>query len=349
MKRMIGVLLIVVAMVVTSCGGGEPAPTATTSSPAGGAVSATPTPRPTPTEEPPEPTSPPEDFQFGEATDLSRLSSYRLSYDFRWESTEEGQTETGSWQMIQEVVKQPPAQRTVWSSVEDGEESSYESIQIGPETYINSGDGWIVMVSGSAEEPQMDALFSDPFDVVSGNTGKLVQRNVVVNGLSTDHYQFDESTLGATIGLGVVAKAQGDVWVSTEYDVVVKYSARYEGEDLAATGGSGVLELDFELSDVNQPISIEAPAGVESPIPADIPIMDDATDLFAVEGMVSFATSQSLEEVTTFYDAQLATQGWTKGESGMPGMYTYTKGDRTVTFFLSEDAGKTSVSFTISE
>ena len=97
---------------------------------------------------------------------------------------------------------------------------------------------------------------------VSGTEGKLVERNVMVNGVSTDHYTFDESTLGATLGLGVIAKAKGDVWVAPQYNVAIKYVARYEGEDLAIGGGeSGVLDLTFDLTDLNAPMQIEAPEG----------------------------------------------------------------------------------------
>lgn len=300
-----------------------------------------------------EPTEPAEEYSLGEVSDLSKLTSYRAHYTYKWEGTKDGTKESGSWDMLEEFVKDPPARRIVWSGAGAGGasgEGSLEFIQIGQQSYMNTGSGWLSMTSSEEDLFGGNSFLSDPMGLISGNQGELVQRGVSVNGVSADHYTFHETATTGLASLGTISKAQGDVWVSPELQIVVKYTAHYEGENLAIGGGeNGTLDIGLDLSDVNQAFTIQAPQGVKPAMPEDIPIVDGATDVTAVSGFVSFKTTQSVADVVAFYERVMPGQDWVKGESLGEGMLSFTKEGRTATIMIQTEDDKTSVTIMAGE
>ncbi|MEM4724989.1 MAG: hypothetical protein QXP01_08265 [Candidatus Hadarchaeum sp.] len=352
MKKVLNVLLVLMPLFLMACGGAPKEPT----SPPPAMATNTPVVRPTNTPVPVQPSPTPkaaeaEEYSFSQAANLSALKTYRVHYSMRWESVKEGKKETGSWEVMEEVVKEPAAHRVVWTNVdEEGKTSTLEFIQIGKDIYMNTGSGWMAMTSAETDIFEGNPWLSDPFGAISGNRGKLVERNVVVNGVPTNRYAFDESTVGNVMGLGAVAKAKGDVWVSTQFDVAVKYVAHYEGKDFAIGGGEeGVLDVAFDLMDINKPITIEPPAGVKPAMPEDIPAMDDAMELGAAFGMITYKTNKDVQTVTAFYETQMPIYGWTKGESAIPGFLSFTKGERTAQVMIQTEEGKTTVAIMTGE
>jgi len=352
--KVLGTLTLVVTLLLAACGGAPKEPTAPPPEPESATsvmTQATPT---RPAEQPTVPQPQAEEYDFGQASDLAGLSSYRTHSTFHWESIEDGRKETGSWDVLEEFVRQPPAQRFIWTGTGAGEveteSGTWELIQIGKDSYMNMGSGWVAMTTSEEGIFGTNAFLSAPLGMVSANHGKLVKRNVMVNGVSTDKYIFDESTLGANLGLGAVAKANGEVWISSKFNVVIKYAAHYEGDNLSLGGGEeGKMDVTFDLTDINQPIDIRAPEGVKSAMPEDIPVMDDATDVVAIEDIVAYKTSHSVEEATAFYEMQMPAEGWTMDEGGFPGMMSFTKGDRAAQVMIMEEEGKTSVTVMVSE
>lgn len=339
--RVLGMLILVVCLLMVACGGGPGEPTSPP--PPAKATSTSAVPQPTDTSAAIQPTAEAAEYSFGQASDISALGSYRMHYTFQWETTVAGQKEAGSWEVLEEFVRKPAARRLVWTSADAGEAGMLEFVQIGEDSYMDTGSGWVAMTT-ETDIFEGNPFLSDPFGVVSANRGKLVEENVTVNGVVTNRYVFDESTLGAALGLGAVAKAKGDVWVSPELNIVVKYVAHYEGKNLAIGGGDeGVLDLVFDLTDINEPITIQAPEGVKPAIPEDIPVLDDAAELTAVSGFVTYATTKSVDEVTAFYEAQMPARGWTKGEGLIPGMIDFAKDGRTAQVMIQTEEGKTTV------
>jgi len=352
--KVLGTLMLIVLLLLAACGGAPKEPTAVPSEPESATSTTT---QATPTRPPEPPTAPQpqtEEYDFGQASDLAGLDSYRVRTTMQWESIKDGNKEMGSWDVMEEFVRQPPAQRFVWTGTGAGEvgteSGEWELIQIGKDSYMNTGSGWLAMTTGEEGIFGGNAFLSAPLGMVSANRGKLVERNAMVNGVSTDKYTFDESTLGASLGLGAIAKANGEVWISPQLNVVVKYVAHYEGKNLAlGGGGEGKMDVTFDLTDINQPIDIRAPEGVKSAMPEDIPVMDGATDVVAIEGIIAYQTTDSVEEATAFYQTQMTAQGWTTQEGGIPGMMSFTKGNRTAQVMIMEAEGKTSVTVMVSE
>jgi len=336
--------LILVAALLAACGGGPKA--TNTPPPVKESTKAVPLPTALPTAKPTvAPTQPPEEYNLGDASDLSRLSSYRARYIITWESTKEGKKETGSWDLLEEFVKEPPARRIVWNNTGSTGEGPVEMVQVGQNTYLKTGSEWLAMTTSDEDLFKGNAFLGDPMGLVAGNRGKLVQRGVLVNGVSTDHYTFDETSLGANLGLGAVSKAKGEAWVSPTLNVVVKYTARFEGQDLAiGGGGEGWINVALDLTDVNKPIEIKAPEGVGPAMAEDIPVMEGATELTAISGMVIYKIDNSPDEVKAFYEAEMPAKGWTKAEAEIEGMLSFVKGERKATVMIQAEDGKTSVS-----
>ena len=348
-------LMIVVSLFLAACGGGAPKePTAVPPMPESATSTTT---QATPTRPPEPPTVPQpqtEEYDFGQASDLAALDSYRVRSTMQWESIKDGNKEMGSWDVLEELVRQPLAQRFVWTGTGAGEvgteSGEWELIQIGTDSYMNTESGWLAMTAGEESIFGSNTILSAPLGMVAANRGKLVERNVMVNGVSADKYAFDESTLGASLGLGAIARANGDVWISPHFNVVVKYVAHYEGKNLTLGGGEeGMMDVTFDLTDINQPIDIRAPEGVKPAMPEDIPVMDGATDVVAIEGIISYQTTFSVEEATTFYQTRMPAQGWAEDEGGFPGMMSFTKGNRTAQVMIMEAEGKTSVTVMVSQ
>jgi len=307
-----------------------------------------------PTQPAVQPTQPPEEYGFGQSADLSKLNSYRAHYTWKWQSTKEGKTETGSWDIVEEFVKDKPARRIAWigaGAAGGSGEGKLEFIQIGNESYMNTGGEWIAMTTSEQDIFKGNAFLTDPMGFVSGSRGKLVQKGVLVNGVSADHYAFDESSMGALMGLGAIAKAKGDVWLSPEFNIVVKYTVHYEGKDLVVTGGGeqGALDVALDITEINKPITIEPPTGVKPAMPEDIPVIEGATELTAVSGFVSYKTTKSVAEVTAFYEQAMPAKGWAKSEGGIEGMLSFTKGERKATVMIQSEEGKTTVTIMAGE
>jgi hypothetical protein len=119
---------------------------------------------------------------------------------------------------------------------------------------------------------------------------------------------------------------------------------------------SGSLEITVDLSDINEPITIEVPeeALSSNAPPEDIPVPADAEELQVIDfmGMITFLSSSTTDQVAEFYRTELPNNGWTEVTADQMGdMFSleYSKGERTVSLLISPDAdtGKTSVLITI--
>ncbi|MBC7811861.1 MAG: hypothetical protein H7175_11975, partial [Burkholderiales bacterium] len=111
---------------------------------------------------------------------------------------------------------------------------------------------------------------------------------------------FDESALGIT-GL---AEATGQLWVTTDGTLVRLTLVATGGADYFGAGIEGTLNWDYQLTDVNQPVTVTLPVGCPSGI-TNIPLLPDATDIIQLPGMTSYSTLTDLPDTTAFYQAQL--------------------------------------------
>ncbi|OQB25929.1 MAG: hypothetical protein BWY10_02388 [Chloroflexi bacterium ADurb.Bin180] len=293
---------------------------------------------------PPGPTAAPttasDDVDLGSSSNLDKLDSYRAAYRWQWSENKDGTKEEGFWDVLEEFSKADNARHTVWKT-NDG---SFEVISIGQYSYWKSNDeDWIAMLTSEENLFGSATFLADPLSGVAGNKGRLVQRGMNVNGVSADHYKIDETVSGAWV-FGVADKWSGDVYIAPKWDITVKYNAHYEGAKLGISGGTnGILDITYDLTEIDRPLKITAPEGVKPPLPEDIPIMADATELSAMSGVIGFKTTKTLEEVTTYYNDAMVAHGWKAGDSAMEGYLSFTKDNRSATVMMSTEGNLTSV------
>jgi hypothetical protein len=319
-------------------GGEEAAPAA--EAPAGG-------------EDAPSPTEPPsgEEAEEEEEIDLSSftsglqsLESYRSHLKMTFEGTTEGEAEQWVYEMDIEHVRDPLAQRLVIRGSDMGDMGvgeGFESVQIGDQQYLVLEEGQCISTS-AGEEDAFDAEIFEPEDVIGGlNNARRVRPDERINGILCRHYTFDEKSLA----VGEFSQAQGEIWIAVEGDYVVKYTLQAEGKN-PATGDEGRLEWEYEVRDVNVPITIEAPPGCAT-AESEFPIMPDATDMTTMNGMVTYTSATAFEDVLAFYQEQMPANGWSEtGDSFTSpdnAMLSYTRDGRTVTVALTSDDGAVSV------
>src|SRR5215203_1684030 len=98
----------------------------------------------------------------------------------------------------------------------------------------------------------------EPASFLTGVIGADAASSENINGVEANHYTFDERA----IGLAGLAHSTGELWVAVEGDYLVKYhlattgAADYFGPDI-----EGTVIWAYELTDVNQPLTVTLPAG----------------------------------------------------------------------------------------
>ena len=292
----------------------------------------------------------PEEFAFREVSDLSVLSSYRARYTYEWQGVQAGSENSGSWDVVDEFVKQPPGRHLLWLNTRQGRNSAVEFIQAGSHSYVDTGSGWVTWTNQELDLLSENPFLGDPMDAVSPNLGQLMETGVTANGILADRYAFAEDDVGADLGLGVISAASGDVWVAQELGVVVKYRLRYEGRHLAVGGSDeGVLQMAFDLLEANRPIGIQPPVTAQIAQRPDVPVVPGAFEVTAVRNFLRYKVTVGGSQVAAFYDEEMPAQGWTRREGGVPGLMLFDKDGRSLQVMIQAGKDVTSVAILISE
>jgi hypothetical protein len=298
---------------------------------------------------------------------LANLNSYRAAFRFDWTGTKDDQPVQGYMQMSSAFVRQPPAQELHFEG--QGLDSSADQglgkvsfIQVGDKAwfYESSSDSWMQVPAGSMDFAQ--GLFFKPEDLLSDYDVSKAQRSSSpqqVNGVQAYKYTFDENDFDLpSLAAGeVVQRADGEVYVAVDGDYVVKLTI---DADLSYTDSSeifqqGNVKMTFDISDINQPITIEPPAEAKAQTAGrdDIPMLDDANVDFSSGEFISYQTGSSVRDAAQFYEDAMPKNGWAADESNMTlddsAILNYNKGGETANVIVSSDDNGTSVLITISK
>ena len=208
-----------------------------------------------------------------EVAGLDTLNSYRLR--MVWRTENEDGSESYTMTITEEWVKEPSARHVVMSGAEaDSEEIPFlEAITVGDAMWIKMGDTWMEMESGEADD------FTDTWGglMTDFENWKLVGKETV-NGVNCKHYTSGDE-ISVTVpdpqeGGTVTINAQGETWVADQPGlppVTVRERTKMKGGffpmPLAGAGapqmgGEGIVYLEYDVTDINAPISIEPPADV---------------------------------------------------------------------------------------
>lgn len=386
MKQMKWLLLIVLlaslALGLAACGG-DTEPTSPPAEEPTQASSVQPTDEPA--QEPtaaPEPTTAPADTALPEPTetteveeefDLSALSSAEELSSYRstmWITTltdTNGEEEEQTIELYIEYTSEPKAQHISMSGGAAGMEGeAIEMYLIEDKMYMKMGTDWLSLPA-TEEDMDTDAMIT-PDDLLTDLCGWKKEGREEINGVQAQHWSFSKDDYDKCadtevfLALGELTDAGGDLYVAEDENYIVLMEVFYEGENLDLGLGEAEegttahrVEVHYEMSDVNEPFTIEVPAEAleAGALPEDIPFPEDAVDVNQMFGMITFTSAQAPDAIFEFYKAEMPNNGWTENSAeAMTGLWMmeYAMGDRTASIMISEgDDGTASVMITVTE
>lgn len=299
---------------------------------------------PKPTTAPPAQPTAEEELEVVAPEMSDRITSYRQTLKMLTTVDEEVETD---WNSLSEWVKSIPARRTLIGGTDsDGESFDWEMIQIGEDAYMRYGDEWLA-IAGGQEPPSNESLaWVDP-NAWKDDPACSYKGQETLNGMQTKRWHCDKEVF-TRLGMSGFAGSPTEIdeghiesWVSTEFEVAVKTEIEWKGKN--EDGKPVTFSLTSETYDINEPFTIEAPEGVEKPgLPDDIPTMEGATDFLAMAQMVRYEAPGSVQDGIDFYTAAMPDNGWEAGDEGfVPGMLSFSKGERSVQIMITEETATT--------
>jgi len=327
---------------------------------------------PEPTEAVPEPPEEPVEGDEGDTEEaeldlnssmssLDNLNSYRATFRFDWNGARDGEPVTGYMQMRSAFVREPPAQELHFKgqSTEGGEDQGLGEvsfIQVDDTAWFYEGesDQWMQVPAGSLDFSE--GLFFRPEDLLNNFDIEKARRSVLPterNGVPCYVHFFDERDFDLTDAQegDAVVRAEGEVCVAVDGDYVVQMVVdadfRYTNPDQVFDEGN--IRMSLDISDVNQPITIDLPAEAEAQATGrqDIPMLPDADVEFATAEFITYKTASSVEEAAGFYQDAMPANGWMAEESNMimadTAILTYNKGTESASIVIGADENGTNV------
>jgi hypothetical protein len=131
---------------------------------------------------------------------------------------------------------------------------------VGLESCDGFGEEWSYEAMKPVEKELRDAMTGLGDMLLLGPGAEYVgQENV--NGVESHHFSFNLQGLGAESG-AVVTGNQGDYWLAVDGRYLVRYKLLLEMSD--SPEEIYRLEINMDLSQINQPVSIALPAGCQA-------------------------------------------------------------------------------------
>jgi hypothetical protein len=238
--------------------------------------------------------------------------------------------------------------------------SKISFIQVGDTAwmYESQSNTWMQVPAG---ESSFAEGFFKPEDLMSGFDVNKGQRSLLpeeVNGVSCYKYTFTEKDFTANQG-EAVKNAAGEAYIAVDGGYVVKMALN--GDVSYTTSDQmfdeGTIKLTFDLTDINQPITIEPPAEAKAQTGGrdDLPKLPDAKVELSTSELISYRTASSVKDAADFYETEMVKNGWTAGQSNASmilddsAILSYTKAGETANVIVSKDDKGTGVMITISK
>lgn len=231
-------------------------------------------------------------------------------------------------------------------AVGGGENVEMIIVQIEDTSYtVLPGMGCITSPADSTiENPFSD--FANPDNFLSEIEDADYVGDTTVNGIDVKQYHFNETNL-KNDAINDVDQLEGDVYVAKDGGYLVRLVMQGTGNmaDILDTtvNTTGEIHVELNLTEVNEPITVEIPeACTGSGADAEYPILEDATELATMSGLVSYQTVTAVTDVIAFYDEQMTNDGWTKNTDESfqmedTAILVYTKDGQTVNITIGAD------------
>ncbi len=299
----------------------------------------------------------------------SNLQSYRSTMDIIVSGMANGQEVKESFHFLLEHTSDPLAQHIVMTGegTDSEEANAIEMYLVEGMMYMKMGEQWL-SVPANEGEALTEGMVA-PSDLVESTCGWKNEGKTTVNGIKVEHWTLSMADMqkcapvSQVLELEKLTDSGGDLYIAEDGGYMVQMDLFFEGEDLglnmsdnAEPVQEGRMEIHYQLTDVNQPITIELPpeAKASSAPPEDIPIPDDAQEVNSMMGMITFFSPGTPQEVADFYKAEMPNNGWTEvSVDEMSGMFMleYSKGDQSAKMVIQTDDEKqmTSVFITVAD
>lgn len=242
------------------------------------------------------------------AIGLPRLASYRATLSLSFVGTEDGRPSRWSQTYVMLSTAEPMARQLRIETT--GQPAGPGPVLVGAQAgvaYERRGEEACTTTAISAVDWIPAAV--EPATLLLGVIGAEEGGARTVNGVSANRYTFDESALGEA---GFV-EADGEIWVATEGGHVVRYAMTATGAaDYFGAGIAGTVTWLYDLTDINQPLTIALPADCATGL-IDAPLLADAADIVSAPGLLGYTTLAPLAEVVAFYQERLPVSGWRPG------------------------------------
>ncbi len=273
---------------------------------------------------------------------LSNLTSYKATLSLAFDGTRDGQPSQWSRTYIMLTTKEPAMRELTLERAGDlADLAPVFMAEADGAAYERRGEN--ACYANMIEKGYSIADRLEPAGLLFGVIGADIAGSEKVNDTAANHYTFDERAFGHS-GL---AQSTGEMWVASEGGYIIKYLVASTGNaDYFGDGIEGTLTWDYELTDVNQPLTIELPADCPAGM-VDAPLLPDASHILNMPSVLSFDTSTSLTEAAAYYQEQIPKLGWEPISEAVfsetAGMLNYQQGGQNMTVTITADAGVTTV------
>ena len=230
--------------------------------------------------------------------------------------------------------------------------------EFGDTTFIQTEEASYMMIPGmgcisagegeTAENPFADLADTSAFLKEVGNADYAGEETI--NGVKTLHYTFDQTAF--TQGDADVEWAEGHVYIAKDGGYMVRFVMDGKGdlgEAIAGEDQPGTIHMELNIEPIDEPVTIEIPAECEGgAAESEYPVLEDAAQFTMFGGIVSYVTQTPFDDILSFYDSELAAEGWVKDEAGSfivensSAIISYTKDGKTLNITIgTDDDGQT--------
>ena len=271
---------------------------------------------------------------------LAGLSSYKSTLTLSFDGTRAGQTEQWSKTYVMLNTQEPAARQLTIELT--GDVSSPDAVfiaEVDGAAYERRGENACNATVIDQENSLIERL--KPFGLLTGVVGAEEAGAETVNDVASDHYTFDERAFGQSD----IAQSTGEMWVASVGGYIVKYALTTKGDaDYFGEGIEGTLTWDYELTDVNQPVTFALPDDCP-PGMVDVPLLPDASNVLNMPSILAYDTASSLADIATFYQSEIPNLGWElTGEPTITDttvLLDFTQGDQTMAIVVITSNGTT--------
>ena len=285
----------------------------------------------------------PGSFNFPDTKEgLADLPSYKATLIMSFDGTRDGNVQKWSKTYVMSSAKKPAAlQLTIEKTGDLTDLDPVFMTEANGATYERRGENACIATVIEEGNSLRDRL--EPAGFLTFIIGAEEVGSETVNDVIANHYTFDERAFGQSD----LAQSTGEMWVASEGGYIVKYLLTTHGNaDYFGEGIEGTLTWDYQLTDVNQPVTFALPSDCPAGM-VDAPLLPDTSNILNVPGVLSYDTSTNLTEAAAFYQEQIPSLGWTlivePAITETNALMKFTQGNQTMTVVITVESDITTV------